>query len=193
MHSNQYSRSTSRLDVVRSRTDTESALDSTSLSSFIDIRSLIRILGFLVVVGVIRKANAALNSWATNNWQINAGHGWEWRSEIAVVTGGCSGIGRAIAEALTLHGIRVAVLDVQNAPEAFTSNALLTCFRCDISNPVAIVETADKIRSHLGCPSILVNNAAITGSYTILKTPSDFLSRIFDTNILSHWRLVQQF
>lgn len=168
-------------------------LEATHLSHIIDPRNLIRMLGFLAVVGVIRKANAALNAWATNNWQIRAGHGWDWSSEIAVVTGGCSGIGKAIAEALNSHGVHVAVLDVQDAPESFASNDLLTYFRCDISNPIAIAETADKIRKDLGHPSILVNNAGITGSHTILKTPSEFLSRIFDTNILSHWRLVQQF
>jgi len=169
------------------------ALEATPLSYVIDLRNLIRILGFLATVGVIRKTNAALNAWATNNWQIHAGHGWDWPSEIAVVTGGCSGIGKAIAEALTSHGIRVAVLDVQDAPEAFTSNGLLTYFRCDISSPTGIAETADSIRTDLGLPSILVNNAGITGSHTILKTPSEFLGRIFDTNILSHWHLVQQF
>ncbi|KAJ4420804.1 hypothetical protein N0V82_004099 [Gnomoniopsis sp. IMI 355080] len=56
-----------------------------------------------------------------------------------------------------------------------------------------IVETADKIRGDVGSPSILVNNAAISGSHTILKTPDAFLERIFNTNLLSHWRLVQQF
>ncbi|KAL1795484.1 hypothetical protein ACET3X_005708 [Alternaria dauci] len=171
----------------------QDALEATSFSRIIDPPNLIRLLGFLVTVGVTRKINAALNAWATNNWQICAGSGWNWSSEIAVVTGGCSGIGRAIAEALTSHGIRVAVLDVQGAPSAFASNNLLTYFRCDISNPIAIAETADTIRNDLGHPSILVNNAGITGSHTILKTPSEFLSRIFDVNILSHWRLVKQF
>ncbi|EOA83401.1 putative secondary metabolism biosynthetic enzyme [Exserohilum turcicum] len=171
----------------------ENASEATSFSTVVDIRNLIRTLGILVAVGVIRKTNALLNAWATNSWQIQAGHGWNWSSEIAVVTGGCSGIGKAIAEALASHRIRVAVLDVQDAPETFKSNELLTYFRCDISNPIAIAETSDKIRKDLGHPSILVNNAAISGSHTILKTPDEFLSRIFNTNILSHWRLVQQF
>ncbi|KAI8942916.1 hypothetical protein NX059_000955 [Plenodomus lindquistii] len=169
------------------------ALEATRLSHIIGLRNLTRILGSLAAMGVIRKTNAALNAWATNNWQIRAGHGWDWRSEIAVVTGGCSGIGKAIAEALTLHGIRVAVLDVQDAPKTMTSNDLLTHFRCDISSSTAIAETTERIRKDLGQPSILVNNAGITGSHTILKTPSNLLSQIFDTNVLSHWRLVQQF
>jgi len=169
------------------------ALEATHLPQIIDLSNLIRILGFLAAIGVIRKTNSALNSWATNNWQFHAGQSWDWSSEIAVVTGGCSGIGKAIAEALTSRGIRVAILDVQDAPETLTSNDLLTYFRCNIASPAEIAETADKIRSELGHPSILVNNAGISGSHTILKTPSEFLSRIFDTNILSHWRLVQQF
>lgn len=171
----------------------ERVLEAANLSYNIELRSLIRVLGILVTLGVVRKMNRALNAWATNNWQIRAGSGWNWPSEVAVVTGGCSGIGKAIAQALAAQGIRVAVLDVQEVPEDVEANDLLTYFRCDITSPAAIAETADKIRSDIGSPSILVNNAGITGSHTILKTPSDFLGRIFATNILSHWRLVQQF
>lgn len=166
---------------------------SRALSYNIETRSLIPVLGTLVTIGVIRKTNRALNDWATNNWQIQAGCGWNWPSEVAVVTGGCSGIGKAIAESLAAHSIRVAVLDVQEMTEDAKANEFLTHFRCDITSPAEIAETADKIRGSIGCPSILVNNAGITGSHTILKTPDDFLQRIFNTNILSYWRLVQQF
>ncbi|KAK7994510.1 hypothetical protein PG991_016098 [Apiospora marii] len=169
------------------------ALEAASASRIVDLQTLTRILGFLATVGVIRKTNAALNAWATNNWQIRAGQSWNWPSEIAVVTGGCSGIGKAIAEALASHGVRVAVLDVQDAPKEHVTNELLTYFRCDIASPAAITEIADRIRHELGHPSILVNNAGITGSHTILKTPDAFLGRIFDVNLLSHWRLVRQF
>lgn len=150
-------------------------------------------LQILVAIGIIRTINRALNSWATNNWQIKAGSGWHWPSEIAVVTGGCSGIGRAIAETLVAHGIRSVILDVQTNPKGLETNDLLKYYHCDISNPASIAETADKIRSEIGFPSILINNAGITGSHTILQTPSTFLDQIFATNILSHWRLVQQF
>lgn len=159
----------------------------------IDLRGSICVVEVLVTIGVIRTTNRALNSWAMNNWQIKAGSGWHWPSEIAVVTGGCSGIGRAIAETLVAHGIRAVILDVQKKPMDLATNDLLTYYHCDISKPSSIAETADKIRSDIGFPSILINNAGITGSHTILKTPNAFLDQIFATNILSHWRLVQQF
>lgn len=170
-----------------------SILEVASLPRNLDLRTLTHVLGVLVAIGIVRTTNSALNACATNNWQIRAGSGWNWPSEVAVVTGGCSGIGKAIAEALTAHGIRVAVLDVQKKPEDMESNNLITYFHCDISSPARIIETADKIRTDVGIPSILVNNAGVTGSHTILKTPAEFLGRIFDINILSHWRLVQQF
>lgn len=166
---------------------------TTFLGNIIYYRDSIRVLKVLVTIGVIRTINRGLNSWATNHWQIKAGSGWHWPSEIAVVTGGCSGIGRAIAETLVSHGIRSVVLDVQRKPEDLETTDLLAYYHCDISDPASIAETADKIRSDIGFPSILINNAGITGSHTILETPSVFLDQIFATNILSHWRLVQQF
>lgn len=156
-------------------------------------RGSIRVVEVFFTIGVFKSINRALNSWATNNWQIKAGSGWHWPSEIAVVTGGCSGIGRAIAETLVAHGIRAVILDVHIEPRDLATNDLLTYYHCDISNPLSIAETGNKIRSDVGFPSILINNAGITGSHTILKTPSAFLDQIFATNILSHWRLVQQF
>lgn len=152
-----------------------------------------RALRVLTTLGVIRSTNSALNSWATNNWQIRAQHGWDWPSELAVVTGGCSGIGKALAYALSAKGIRVAVLDVQDVPSDLALNELITYYKCDLTSAESVKDTAASIRDNLGNPSILVNNAGITGSHTILKTPPDFLQRIFSTNVMAHWRTVQEF
>jgi hypothetical protein len=57
-----------------------------------------------------------------NHAALNAGRWtsekkrWKWDSEVAVVTGGCSGIGELTVRRLVGRGIKVAVLDIQQLP-----------------------------------------------------------------------------
>jgi nucleoside-diphosphate-sugar epimerase len=46
-----------------------------------------------------------------NNWQ--RAEPWQTHRELVLVTGGCSGIGRAIMEGLAKTGVRVVIMDVQ--------------------------------------------------------------------------------
>jgi len=65
--------------------------------------------------------NSVLNRWAENRWVWkNAKSGWNWRSEVAVVTGGSAGIGACVAKRLASYGIKVAVLDIGPLSESFT-------------------------------------------------------------------------
>lgn len=163
------------------------------LETGIYLNLVIRALRFTFSIGVASSINRALNSWATNNWQMQPRDDWNWPSEIAVVTGGCSGIGKATAQQLVGKGVRVAVLDVQDIPSDLHSNERITYYHCDLTCANSVHETADRIRQELGRPSILINCAAIAGNHTILKTPLDFLHRIFSTNIIAHWQTVQEF
>jgi NAD(P)-dependent dehydrogenase (short-subunit alcohol dehydrogenase family) len=43
---------------------------------------------------------------------------WDWKREVAVVTGGCSGIGLEIVKQLMRKGVKVAVFDIQPVPKA---------------------------------------------------------------------------
>lgn len=64
---------------------------------------------------------------------------------------------------------------------------------CDITSPSAISEAAASIRSRLGNPSILINNAGIAQAHTILETTPEYLRKIFDVNLLSHFHLIRSF
>lgn len=66
-------------------------------------------------------------------------------------------------------------------------------YRCDITSALAIQEAADWIRSDLGAPSILVNNAGIASAHTILDTSDEWLHKIFDVNLLSNFTTVKAF
>jgi all-trans-retinol dehydrogenase (NAD+) len=66
-------------------------------------------------------------------------------------------------------------------------------FACDVTNPSAVYSTAEKIKATLGAPSILINNAGILSSHTILTTPDEYLRKIFDVNVLSSWYTTKAF
>lgn len=70
---------------------------------------------------------------------------------------------------------------------------LIRYYHCDVTSHGAIQDAADAIRSDLGSPSILINNAGIGNAFTILDIPQENLRRLFDINLLSHWSTVQAF
>ncbi|KAI0431745.1 NAD(P)-binding protein [Xylaria sp. FL1042] len=151
------------------------------------------VLRVLFALGIIRRLNRALNVMAANSWRMTASKGWDWPNEIAVVTGGSSGIGKLVVEKLVAIGVRVAVLDIQDMPKSMESNPRIRFFKCDVTSSESVAEAAEAVRRAIGHPSILINNAGITSPMPILKMPESYLRKIFGVNSISHWFTVQQF
>lgn len=83
-----------------------------------NVTRFITALKWTFYIGLVGKVNQALNDWATNNWQWKTEKDkWDFKREVAVVTGGCSGIGLEIVKGLMRQGVKVAVLDVQPLPK----------------------------------------------------------------------------
>jgi NAD(P)-dependent dehydrogenase (short-subunit alcohol dehydrogenase family) len=86
---------------------------------------------------------------------------------LAVVTGGGSGIGQAIAIGYAKEGARVVVLDANEGGAAQTAKSIAdaggqsSSFALDVRDAAACRQCADTIASQLGQVSILVNNAGI--------------------------------
>ncbi|KAJ8109215.1 hypothetical protein OPT61_g7622 [Boeremia exigua] len=142
------------------------------------------------------EANAVLNSFAENRWSRKSDkHEWDWPNEVAVVTGGSAGIGACVVKKLISHGIKVAVLDVGPLSSDLTAadRELIRYYRCDITSQDDIRKAGGAVRSDLGPPSILINNAGIGNAYTILDIPHETLRRLFDINLISHWSTIQEF
>lgn len=79
---------------------------------------IVSALKWLVVFGVVDKLNGWLSSLATNGWSVRSdADRWIWPREVAVVTGGCSGIGEVVVKGLVEKGVKVAILDVQPLPK----------------------------------------------------------------------------
>lgn len=164
-----------------------------ALLSSVPQSSAITALRVLVALGLIRTVNGALNTIASNSWRLGAAKGWNWSNEIAVVTGGSSGIGKGIVERLVALGVRVAVFDIQDLPKEMQGDARIRFFHCDVTSSESVAAAADAVRRELGHPSILVNNAGIAKPMPILKTSEEYLRRIFGVNVMSLWFTTQQF
>jgi all-trans-retinol dehydrogenase (NAD+) len=88
---------------------------------------VIKALKYLTIIAVIKKINDKLNDWAINHytWKSQK-ENWTWSWEIAVITGGCSGIGKEIVKQLLEKDVRVAVLDIQPLPAEFERSELFS-------------------------------------------------------------------
>jgi NAD(P)-dependent dehydrogenase (short-subunit alcohol dehydrogenase family) len=87
--------------------------------------------------------------------------------EIAVVTGGASGIGRATALALAREGADVAIADLNEARLASTRAEIealgrrTLALRCDVADAAQVHAVANRVESELGAVGILMNNAGV--------------------------------
>lgn len=156
-----------------------------------------------ILLYALRHTNRALNSWALNNWRVSAHDGWDWPAEVAVVTGGSGGIGLAIAKGLAQRGVKVAILDLQPPPpspiggeeeeEEGQGKGVISYYQCDVTSPESVASAAEALRRELGPPSILVNNAGLSQTETILEVPYELVRRVFEVNALAHWITARQF
>ena len=93
--------------------------------------------------------------------------------KIAVVTGGASGIGRAIAAGLLAAGADVAVVDAVPADLALLrrsagrSDRRCSAWRCDALSSADVARTCRDIAAQFGVPTILVNNVGGSGDVAI--------------------------
>lgn len=98
----------------------------------------------------------------------------------ALVTGGASGIGAAVAGQLTARGARVAILDRETAgaPEG------VLAIEADVTDDHAVREAVDRAAAELGSLHTLVSNAGIGSIGTVEDNDDDEWARVLDVNVL---------
>jgi rhamnulose-1-phosphate aldolase/alcohol dehydrogenase len=95
--------------------------------------------------------------------------------KVALVTGGGSGIGRAIAAIFSENGAAVAVADIDPDAAAQTANEIGTTdttmgVQADVSDPEAVRAAIDEVLLRYGGVDIVVNNAGLSISKSLLET-----------------------
>jgi NAD(P)-dependent dehydrogenase (short-subunit alcohol dehydrogenase family) len=106
------------------------------------------------------------------------------KGRVAIVTGGATGIGKAIAARIAHDGARVVVADLQKG-----SNGALN-LQVDVSNEDQVNRMAAETMSALGRIDILVNNAAIFSTLELRPfehIPVDEFRRVMEVNIMGVW------
>ena len=80
----------------------------------------------------------------------------------AVVTGGASGLGAAVAEALARKGARVSIFDVDASLGESRAEALGSLFcKVDVSDPASVAQGFAEARRHFGQERLVVSCAGI--------------------------------
>jgi 2-keto-3-deoxy-L-fuconate dehydrogenase len=108
----------------------------------------------------------------------------------AIVTGGASGIGLAIALAFHREGATVAVLDrTTSAPPELSGVDALSYFAADITDDAAVRAAVDAAVAAMGGLDILVNNAGIGAQGSVTDNDDDEWHRVLDVNVVGTARV----
>lgn len=102
----------------------------------------------------------------------------------ALVTGGASGIGRAVCERLAAEGALVSVMDRDlDAARAVAGSVDGRAWGADVRDPDVVTTTVDAIAKWMGGLTILVNNAGTGGLGLLHETDPRAFDRLVQVNL----------
>ncbi|CAJ0593140.1 unnamed protein product [Cylicocyclus nassatus] len=119
--------------------------------------------------------------------------------KLAVVTGGGSGIGRAVCQRLSNHGAKVIVADMNKSAAMDTVNILgasndHVAFACDVSKSDEVAKLFEfTLGQNPSPPSIVVNCAGITRDSTLLKMSEKNFDDVVAVNLKGVYLVTQAF
>jgi len=124
------------------------------------------------------------------------------RDRIAIVSGGYTGLGKIMAEALLESGATVAVC--ARRPEKWSEsfkelestaqlhNKRVLGIECDVTNAPQVTEMIDRVVSELGSVDILVNNAGVSWAMPADQVTLHDWQKVIDTNLTGSFILAQE-
>ena len=120
------------------------------------------------------------------------------KDKVAVITGGSSGIGEAVARALAREGVHIILcargperLETVAGQIAIEYNVQAHSFQADVSQAEAIAALIEEIRGRFDGVDILINNAGAGTNETILDAPDEKWQHFWDLHVMAAVRLAR--
>ncbi|HTH57985.1 MAG TPA: SDR family oxidoreductase [Cyclobacteriaceae bacterium] len=122
---------------------------------------------------------------------------FDLKDKVAVVTGGASGIGKAIAEVFASQGAQVCVVDLNEAAAKETAQSisdqrvLAKGYACNVSDQKEVQSVFKSIRTKFKKIDILVNSAGIAHIGKLENTSEEDFDKIFQVNVKGVYNCMQ--
>jgi len=123
-------------------------------------------------------------------------------SEVVLVTGAASGMGRKLATKFVQSGSQVIICDVNEEAlraaekdlQALSSKKVLA-YKVNLSDKTAIAGFTKQVKQDLGSVhvSMLINNAGIVTGKTLLECSDEEIERTMNVNTMAHFWLIRAF
>ena len=111
----------------------------------------------------------------------------DFSGRVALVTGGASGIGFAVASQLAELGAKIAIADVNidgaRAAADKLSNASTLAVQVDVQEPAEVATMVDTVVDHYGKLDILVHSAGVGIEKSFLETSPEEWRRLIDIDL----------
>ena len=132
-----------------------------------------------------------------HHFQPGKVHSAFFNDRVVLVTGGASGIGRAVSDKLVTLGARVVIWDINaerisECEERYGDRAIST--KVDVANKAAVDEATDAVAKKWGGIDHLLNNAGIIGNrMTAAEFDERELDRVLSVNLKSVFNVSSAF
>ncbi len=117
---------------------------------------------------------------------------------VAVITGGASGIGKALAAQAATRGMAVAIADIEIDRAEATAASLgsqgnVRGYGCDVTDPESLARLAQSVEGDFGAVNYLFNNAGVAAGGTLAATSAADAAWVMSVNFMGVFHSVQAF